>query len=101
MGQVWRLIEEHQSSTPYGASIREIARGAGIKESTLPRWKELRRLPEPEHLRALARQINVPYRVLLDAALTDCGYLTSRVGPDADPIPPGRMGDYDLAADKD
>jgi hypothetical protein len=39
--------------------------------------------------------------VLLDAALTDCGYLTSRVDPDADPIPPGRMGDYDLAADKD
>lgn len=78
MGQVWRLIEQHQDSTPYGASVREIARGAGIKESTLPRWRDLKRMPEPDHLRALARQINVPYRVLLDAALADTGYLDAR-----------------------
>lgn len=78
MGQVWKLIEQHQDSTPYGASIREIARGAGIKESTLPRWRDLKRMPEPDHLRALARQINVPYRVLLDAALADTGYLGAR-----------------------
>lgn len=78
MGQLWKFIEQHQDSTLYGASVREIARGAGIKESTLPRWQNLKRMPEPEHLRALARHINVPYRVLLDAALADTGYLDAR-----------------------
>lgn len=98
MGHLWKLIEHHQDSTPYGASVREIARGAGIKESTLPRWQNLKRMPEPEHLRALARQINVPYRVILDAALTDTGYLDARaeredVGPDVRAASTRRAGE--------
>lgn len=97
MGDVWKLIQQHQEATPYGASIREIARAAGVRESTLPRWQNLRRLPEPEHLRAVARQINVPYRVLLEAALTDTGYLEVRasakdVRDHADPAPTNPAG---------
>lgn len=75
MGQVWKLIEQHQRSQPYEPSIRSIAKAAGVKESTLPKWQNLSRLPAPENLRAVARHIHVPYRVLLEAALTDTGYL--------------------------
>lgn len=78
MGHVWSYIEQHMAETPYGASERQIARAAGVNHTTLTAWKKIRRLPQPEHLRAVARQINVPYRVLLDAALIDAGYLEDR-----------------------
>lgn len=78
MGHVWSYVERHMAETPYGASERQIAKAAGINHTTLTAWKTIRRLPQPEHLRAVARQINVPYRVLLDAALIDAGYLEDR-----------------------
>lgn len=84
MGQVWKLVQQHMAETPYGVSARQIASSAGVKPSTFAAWKNLRRLPDPEHLRAVARQINVPYRVLLEAALTDTGYLGG--GTDGAPI---------------
>lgn len=75
MGRVWDLIERHQAETPYGVSVRGIARAAGVSHTMLSKWTDIKRLPEPDHLRAVARQINVPYRVLLEAALMDAGYL--------------------------
>lgn len=73
--ELWRLIEAHQRTTPYGVSIRGIAKAAGVGHSTLAKWEGMRKMPRPEHLLAVARQINVPYRVALDAALKDAGYL--------------------------
>lgn len=85
MGQVWDLVEQHMRETPYGTSGRQIATHAGLKPSTFAAWKNLKSLPSPDHLRAVARQINVPYRVLLDAALTDAGYLRTRDANSAAP----------------
>lgn len=79
MGRVWDLIEQHQNSVPYGASVRSIAKAAGVNHTMLAKWTSIKRLPEPDHLRAVARQINVPYRVLLEAALFDAGYLEGAV----------------------
>lgn len=74
MGQLWALIVAHQDSEPYRPSIRQIAFRAGIGQSTLNKWQELKHLPDPDHLRAVARAIGQPYQVLLDAALADAGY---------------------------
>lgn len=73
--ELWHLIEAHQHTTPYGVSIRGIAKAAGVGHSTLAKWEAMQKMPTPEHLLAVARQINVPYRVALDAALKDAGYL--------------------------
>ena len=41
MGAVWRLIEAHQDAQPYGASIRSIAKAAGMKHTTLAGFRDL------------------------------------------------------------
>lgn len=81
MGAVWRLIEAHQDAQPYGASIRSIAKAVGMRNTTLAGWRDLKAMPNPDHLRAVARQIGVSYAVMLNAALEDAGY--------RDPLPEG------------
>jgi transcriptional regulator with XRE-family HTH domain len=75
--RLWRKVEEFRDSQPFPPSVRAIARASGISESTLAGWRGIQRLPDADHLRAFARLSQIPYRVLLDAALADAGYLSN------------------------
>lgn len=78
MGALWRLVEAYRDEQEYRPSVAQVADKAGMNRSTLNRWQQLGdRLPEQRHLRAIASVIGQPYRVVLDAALVDAGYLTA------------------------
>ena len=84
MGALWELIEAYRRDQPYVPSVNQVAERAGMGRGTLNRWKTVNRLPDREHLEAIARVIKQPYHVLLDAALRDAGYLgESEAGSDA------------------
>lgn len=91
--RLWRMVEEFRDSQPFPPSIRAIARQAGIAESTFANWRDISKLPEPEHLRAFAAISKWSYAELLDAALIDAGYVRGEVGSDAAPTKKaGRAG---------
>lgn len=73
-GQLWRLVQEWMDSIPYPPSQSRLAGRLEVSRSTLTDWKYGRGFPSPEHLRALAAEIGVPYERVLDAALVDRGY---------------------------
>ena len=75
MGALWELIEEYRRNQPYEPSVAQVGAKAGMNRGTLNRWQDVKRLPEREHLEAMARVLGRPYHVLLDAALRDAGYL--------------------------
>lgn len=69
-----RLIQDHLDR--YGVTRAEFARRAGTTPQTVQNWIDRRTtLPRPEHLHGVANVIGKPYRVVLDAALVDAGYL--------------------------
>lgn len=73
MTELMRLIQAHIDR--YGVTRATVARRAGMSPQTVQNWRdEIRALPDAHHLRAIAAVIGVPYIVVLDAALTDCGY---------------------------
>lgn len=77
MGALWELVQAYIDEQPYPPSISQVAERAGLSgRSTLTNWKQVTRLPDERHLRAVAGVIGQPYRVVLDAALVDAGYLT-------------------------
>lgn len=77
MGALWMLVEAYRDEQLYRPSGGQVADRAGIGRSTFNRWQNLAgRLPEERYLRALATAIEQPYRVVLDAALVDIGYLS-------------------------
>lgn len=73
-GQLWRLVREWMDSIAYPPSQSRLAQRLEVSRSTLTDWKYGRGFPSPENLRALAREIGVPYERVLDAALRDRGY---------------------------
>lgn len=74
MSELIGLIQEHLDR--YGVTRAEFARRAGTNPQTVQNWWDHRTtLPRPEHLRGVAAVIGKPYRVVLDAALVDAGYL--------------------------
>lgn len=77
MTRLNELLLAHIEAQAYPISERQIAMRIGITQSGLARWRApgMKRLPEAEHLRAAARVLGVPYRVVLEAALYDTGYL--------------------------
>jgi transcriptional regulator with XRE-family HTH domain len=76
MTELMRLIQAHIDR--YGVTRATVARRAGMSPQTVQNWRdEIRALPDAQHLRAIAEVIGVPYTVVLDAALTDCGYRES------------------------
>lgn len=74
MGELGRLIEEWRGAQPYPPSDRRVAIKLDVSPTTFGKWLQGQR-PEPLHLAALAREMNYPYRRLVDAMLTDAGYL--------------------------
>lgn len=82
------LIEAHKERT--GVSDTELARRIGVSRQNLFNWRTttLRGLPAREHLERLARVLERPYEVVLDAALADAGYLPAKAGVFIDCLDP-------------
>lgn len=82
------LIEAHKART--GVSDTELARRVGVSRQNLFNWRttDLRGLPGREHLEQLARVVELPYEVVLDAALADAGYLPPKAGVFIDCLDP-------------
>jgi hypothetical protein len=73
---LWAVVQAYIDEQTYPPSVAAVADKAGLTgRSTLTHWKKAKGLPDVEHLRAVAHTIEQPYRVLLDAALVDAGYL--------------------------
>lgn len=77
MGRTWDLIVAYQDAQRYRPSLRDIAKEAGVNHTMLGKWKEMKAMPRPENLQAVARVIGVPYQQLLQAALSDAAYVRS------------------------
>lgn len=75
MGRLFDLIEQHREAQPYPPSYSRIAERVGVSRQTVMNWRTPSKLPETEHLQALAAAIGQPYHRVLDAALIDTGYL--------------------------
>lgn len=75
-----RLIAGHKSRT--GVSDAELARRIGVSRQNLFAWRTtgVKALPAREHLDAFATVAEIPYEVVLDAALRDSGYLPHHAG---------------------
>lgn len=76
---LWRLLHDHANQDrgrlQHEVKAADIARATGLSEALISKWKNKPTLPAPAHLTAIHRKLGVPYRALLDAALTDKGYL--------------------------
>lgn len=66
------LVQHHLDR--YGVRRAEFARRVGISPQAIQSWIDRPGLPRPDHLRAVAEQLELPYHRVLDAALTDAGY---------------------------
>lgn len=89
MGQLYDLIQQHIDSQGYEVSVAQVARKIGVSRQTVLNWREPTKLPDREHLQAVARVTGVPYQRVLDAVLDDIGYLR--------PSPPKQDDDLDVA----
>lgn len=83
VSELFRLVEAYMHDS--GATQNAVARLSGIDERTFSSWKSRRTLPDPIDLANLARVTRQPYRLVLDAALTDAGWLPE---PDLENLPP-------------
>lgn len=81
MGQLYNLIQQHMDSQPYGVSQRQVAGRLGVSPTTLKNWQTPTKLIDREHLKAISRLTGVPYLRVLDALLTDIGYLSESEPP--------------------
>lgn len=78
MTRLMRLIRQHLDR--YGVTQSEFARRAGTSPQTVQNWRDqIKALPDARHLLGVAEVTNLPYVVVLDAALADAGYLPSDV----------------------
>lgn len=75
MGQLYGLIQAHIDAQPYPVSERQIAIKLGVTQTTLKNWRTPAKLPAKKHLVAISELTGVPYQRVLDALLTDIGYL--------------------------
>lgn len=84
MGELQRLIQSHLDK--YGVTRSEFARRAGTQPQTVQNWWDKpSTLPRAEHLKGVAEVVDLPYLVVLDAALADAGYRDS-LTDDADTL---------------
>lgn len=76
---LWRCIVDHanQQAGPFQARVKpaDIARATGLSEQLLSKWRYKATLPRPEQLAVVRDRVGVPYMALLEAALTDRGWL--------------------------
>ena len=68
------LVDEYKQRR--GLSDVAVADRLGMSRMNLNLWREgLRALPTRERLESVAAVIDVPYTLVLETALTECGYL--------------------------
>lgn len=76
MTRLWELWIAYCDRIPYPPSERRFARDIGMSPTAFGNWQHgISRLPDRHNLARFARQINMPYDKILDAALRDSGYL--------------------------
>jgi transcriptional regulator with XRE-family HTH domain len=75
MGRLYDLIQEHIDSQRYEVREAQVARELGVTQTTLSNWREPKGMVKKEHLEAIARVTQNPYRVVRDAWLEDVGLL--------------------------
>ncbi|GEM_PF-6014920 len=89
MAMLWDLLQRHRDEQrPYVPSEAQVAAQVGYRSRQgIATWQDPKQLPEPARLRAFARISGFPYRLVLEAALADCGYLVpGEVAPADDQV---------------
>jgi hypothetical protein len=83
MGQLWELVQGYLDR--HGTSERQLAKRLGYASSgVFANWRDLRQLPSAQALARFANLSGTPYQRVLDAALTDAGYLPEPTVTDAE-----------------
>jgi transcriptional regulator with XRE-family HTH domain len=74
MGQLWDLVQAYIDR--HGTSERQLAKRLGYSSSgVFSNWRDPRQLPSAQALARFAGLSGTPYQRVLDAVLTDAGYL--------------------------
>jgi hypothetical protein len=74
MGQLWDLVQAYIDR--HGTSERQLAKRLGYASSgVFSNWREPKQLPSAQALARFAALSGTPYQRVLDAVLTDAGYL--------------------------
>jgi hypothetical protein len=74
MGQLWDVVQAYLDR--HGTSERQLAKRLGYASSgVFSNWREPRQLPSAQALARFAALSGTPYQRVLDAVLTDAGYL--------------------------
>ena len=74
MGQLWDLVQAYIDR--HGTSERQLAKRLGYSSSgVFNNWRDPRQLPSAQALARFAGLSGTPYQRVLDAVLTDAGYL--------------------------
>jgi hypothetical protein len=74
MGQLWELVQAYLDR--HGTSERQLAKRLGYSSSgVFANWREPKQLPSSQALARFAGLSGTPYQRVLDAVLTDAGYL--------------------------
>jgi hypothetical protein len=83
MGQLWDLVQAYTDR--HGTSERQLAKRLGYSSSgVFSNWREPKQLPSAQALARFANLSGTPYQRVLDAVLTDAGYLPEpRITDDA------------------
>jgi hypothetical protein len=80
MGQLWSLVRAYLDRQEWPPSERQLAQRLGYRSSsTFDNWREPKGLPSAQALARFARVSGDPYQRVLEAALSDCGYLPQPV----------------------
>lgn len=75
MGRLYELIQEHLDNQRYPPTERQLAKELGVSQTTLSNWRTPKGMIRKEHLVAIAKVTQNPYRVVRDAWLEDVGLL--------------------------
>jgi hypothetical protein len=83
MGQLWDLVQAYLDR--HGTSERALARRLGYASSgVFTNWREPKQPPSAQALARFASLSGTPYQRVLDAVLTDAGYLPEPAVTDGD-----------------
>jgi hypothetical protein len=73
---LWALVQGYLDRQEWPVSERRLAERLGYaSSSTFDNWRHPRQLPSSQALARFAALSGTPYQRVLDAALTDAGYL--------------------------
>ncbi|MCM0619821.1 helix-turn-helix domain-containing protein [Nocardioides bruguierae] len=74
-GHLWAVIQDWLDTFRYRPpSQRDLAKVLGVSSSSLTEYKYARNMPPPIVVVRLAREMRVPYELVLNAVLEDHGY---------------------------